>query len=50
MYTKVFNNEQEAVKAVKEGRHEYVRPDENYVIETKINNPYVWVSSSSNLF
>lgn len=52
MYTKVFNNEQEAIKAVQEGRYEYVHyeyvlPDDSYIIETKIENPYNWVSSSS---
>lgn len=50
MYTKAFNNEQAAVKAVQEGRYEYTRPDGNFIIETKIDNPKTWVTSKSSDF
>lgn len=50
MYTKAFENEQTAIKAVQEGRYEYVRPDGNFIIETKIEAPYTWVSSKTGDF
>ena len=50
MYTKAFENEQTAIKAVQEGRYEYVRTDGNFIIETKIKTPYTWVSSKSGDF
>lgn len=42
MYTAAFNNEQAAIKAVKEGKYEYTRPDDNYTIETRIEGPSRW--------
>lgn len=50
MYTSAFMNEQAAIKAIKENKYEYVRPDENYIIETKIAEPYTWVTSKSDDF
>lgn len=47
MYTPAFNNEQAAIKAIKENKYEYVREDENCVIETYIANPKKWVTSKS---
>lgn len=47
MYTSAFNNEQAVIKAIKENKYEYVRPDANFVIGTRITNPKKWVTSKS---
>lgn len=47
MYTKTFNNEQNAIKAVKENNYKYTVSDKNYIIEANIKNNKQWVSSST---
>lgn len=47
MYTKTFNNEQNAIKAVQENNYKYILSDKNYIIESYIKNNKQWVSSSA---